>query len=300
VLRAVIAGFYSSTLCGACAAATAHHGAASSGTVTHGALPPAHTWKMVAQTDTQVTFIDLKSLRTLSTDKYEYWALMTHKETRTIYSLIHVSLDCRQKVMRLIEGFQYTDGNGQSVGATGPMTLPPESAGERQWLYVCEHQDKYGSVQRAYSIEDANSVTASLQSPDSDLGSLLNDSDLAHMATDYDSAQRRSGAIGVEEKIERCYAGLKAVRIDALRKASAYCVTLDIVGHKMDDAFRQLMKEKFSKDIGPVPYYEESTFTARLSKYLPETTIDGSTPSVDVFSNFADRALAAVDNLPSH
>ena len=67
----------------------------------------------------------------------------------------------------------------------------------------------------------------------------------------------------------------------------------------MDIAFRSVMKKELSKDIDPMPYYEEATFSARISKYIAYTTLDHSTPDLSVFSGYADKALANLGSTAS-
>ena len=278
-----------------CLAAPAHHR-----TAARSASPSVHVWKMVAQDPSLVIFIDLKSVSRTADHQYEYWSLITYKADQDKSDLVRFAIDCSRKTIAIANGLTYLkSGETQIIRAGSPMIFPPESTGERQWLYLCEHEDKYASVEKAYSIGEAKSLTAALQSPGDSLSALLSDEDLNRLAVEYDGTQKQTGAAGVSIQIEDCYRKLVNFQGEELRHATAYCVTFDILGFKMDDGFRSVMKEKFGRAIDPVPFYEKSTFAARLEKYIAYTTVDRSEPSLDVFSSFADRALADVGNLPS-
>lgn len=106
----------------------------------------------------------------------------------------HVVMNCSEKTIRLTEAVIYTDKDHfQELGPQGPTSLPPESLGERQWLYVCGHEDKYASIEVARSIDEAVALTAALSSADGGISTLLSDDDLMSIAKEYDATQKPNG-----------------------------------------------------------------------------------------------------------
>lgn len=117
------------------------------------------------------------------------------------------------------------------------------------------------------------------------------------IALDFDDVRKQGGQIGLSNRIDDCYRRLGTVQPSLLRQAAAYCVTLGIVGYQMDAGFRKLFKDKYAREIPPVPFYEGNTFTARVNKYARELTVDHSIPDFKSVSVFADKVGADVVTL---
>lgn len=201
--------------------------------------------------------------------------------------------------MSLLEGISYNgDAPTTNMVPAGPTTLPPESNGERVWLFACTRQDKYGSLPNVNSIGDALSLADEIRSPDKALAKLITDDDLMAIANEFHRAQGEAGMIGLADRVETCYRDAARAEPARIRSRTAYCLTLDVVAYKFDASFRAEFKQRTSHDMpASTPFYEDAAFSARLDRHAVATTVDHSLPDFSAFNTFADKVFVDLNHI---
>jgi len=251
---------------------------------------------MVAVTGDQYVFMDVMTLSRAGAPSQAAWTLWTKTSPQAPqkYDLVHAELDCQARTMAVAGGLRYEgDAPATDLGAGGPMALPPESTGERIWLFACTRQDKYPSVPDVTSISDALVLADGLRSPEKALAKLLSDDGILAVAKDFQRVQSERGMAGLADRVETCYRDAAKAGPARVRAATAYCITLDVAAFKFDGFFRADVLKKTSQDPGATtPFYEDAAFSKRVARYAVATTIDHSLPDLAVFGTLADKALS--------
>lgn len=255
---------------------------------------------MVAKEGDQFVFLDVRMLRQTGAPFQDVWTIWTRtsEQSPQKYDLLHVRLDCQNRTMTLLEAVSYNgDAPATNSGPAGATTLPPESTGERVWLFACSRVDKYATLPNVNSIGDALALADAIRSPEKAVTKLLSDDDLMNIATDFHKAQSEGGMVGVVARVEECYREAGRARPERIQSLTAYCLILDIVAYKFDTAFRDQFKQKFSRVLLPTPSYEDATYSARLAKHATAITVDHSLPAFDVLNTFADKVFAELNRI---
>lgn len=264
---------------------------------------PDHLWKVIAESDNQVNFIDQSSLRPEGSNSFIFWSLWTTTNNNLItkYEMRQIKIDCQSKTLMSIGGVIYDEvGLPTYIGQTLPQILPPESNGDRQWLYVCGHTDKYSMIPMVYSVAEAKLLSLQLKSAEVIEASLLSDSDIMQIANTFEDTLANSGETGLTILIKDCYKNLYRSISSTYRHDVSYCVTLDVLTYQTDKFFRVGSGGQSIQDPPVTPYWKDGTFIARMKKYMPNTTLDHSMPDIKIFNDLSGRASKDVVDLISH
>jgi hypothetical protein len=263
---------------------------------------------MITATDDIIQFVDMHSLHMTGAARYQFWELTTNRlvpesPDKRKYDLALFSADCRNRTMTGLEdhtyvGKQYTSRVGGSIN---PIKPPPESIGERILLFVCDKIDKYSGVPIQSSIYDAIFYAENIgDGYTSERGSgveLLSDYDIDRLARSFNELYAKSGMSGVTTEIQDCYGNLIPSSSTKMRANAAYCVTMDIVGERIDSAFRADMAKKIGKEIPHIPFFEERAWLDRMKRYVPYTTTNHDYSTESTLGSYATAAEAKLEKL---
>jgi hypothetical protein len=252
-----------------------------------------HLWRMVAQSDDYIFYLDERSKQRTG-DNLKFWTLLTYKKAEfsnndalTKYDLSVWTVDCRQKKLSVSNVSSHV---GRSVTSNIPnaptfQLVAPESMGEVVLNAGCFNRLKYPNAAPQPSISSAITYSRSLGVKDAEAkviqsGDFLTDADVNEIAATYRKTQTDSGSTGVIAQIKDCYATTTSNATLANLKAIERCIVFDIMGERIDAAFNADMGKQIGKPLPPAPFWEEKVWMDRVNEALRR--LHNASPAVTV------------------